>query len=74
MFLIADAPWEDDVPRGGPVVADRDEVRCQGALDYRVAILENPPTLPSRAGVSFTDLDALQQLLDQAEREIRRYC
>lgn len=84
--VVADAPWEDDVP----VAESSDALRCQGALDYRTAIASNPPThrvtedrkitispptLPDpREGVVVTDQDALQRLLDQAEREIDYYC
>ena len=76
--VVADAPWENEVP-----VADRgDTLRCQGALDYRAAIVANPPTRAQFSGPFFddqgvatvTDQDALQRLLDQAEREIDLYC
>lgn len=67
--VVADAPWEDSVP-----VADSgDAVRCQGALDYRAAIVANPPTRPF-GGRNITDQDAFQRLLDQAQREIIAYC
>ena len=75
--VVADAPWQDDA---APVIENRsDEIRCQGALDYRTAVLTSPPT---RAGtilggtntVAITDKAALQQLLDTAESEIARYC
>ena len=75
--VVADAPWEDDT---GMAVEDRtDDVRCQGALDYRTAALANPPTragslLGSPGVVSVTDQAALEQLLEQAEREIAMYC
>ncbi len=67
--VVADAPWEDDVP-----VADSgDTLRCQGALDYRAAVVANPPMRSNLAG-PYTDQVALQSLLDQAQREIVAYC
>ena len=74
--IVADAPWEDS---SAPVVADRgDEVRCQGALDYRATIVANPPTrqrgLLGGGVATDTDQATLQRLLDQAEREIDLYC
>ena len=83
--VVADAPWENDVPTvAAPIADNSDALRCQGALDYRAAIAANPPTRSSggirRFGepplpvVAVTDQDALQDLLDQAEREITRYC
>ena len=67
--VVADAPWENDVPIAAPPIADNSEaLRCQGALDYRAAIVTaNPST-------SATTEFFLQRLLDDAEREITRYC
>ena len=73
---VADAPWEDDA---APEIENlSDEVRCQGALDYRTAVLANPPTRAvggfDVSPVAVTDQDALASLLRDAEREIARYC
>ncbi len=80
--VVADAPWESEVA----VAESTDTLRCQGALDYRVAVVANPPTRghsgpgtlslgsPPLPVVAVTDQAALQRLLDQAEREIARYC
>ena len=83
--VVADAPWENDVPAvAAPVADNTGALRCQGALDYRAAIAANPPTHssfsirrpgdPPSPGVAITDQDALQRLLDDAESEITRYC
>ena len=72
--VVADAPWENDAPPvAAPVADDNRDLRCQGALDFRAAIVASPPTRV-RGGVAITDQVALQRLLDDAEREITRYC
>lgn len=71
--VVADAPWLDSAGN------NHDEVLCQGALDYRVAILANPPThVEPRTlrggGVAITDQDFLRQLLSGAQNLVDRYC
>ena len=76
------APWEDSAP----AVADRgDEVRCEGELRLREVATEAigrlVPVQPSTSetfstggGIDRRQLSALENQLDQAEREINRYC
>ena len=76
--VVADAPWEDTVS----VTESTDVLQCQGALDYRVAVLANPPTRAGTTGpptrnpevVTVTDQDLLIRLLNDAERQIDRFC
>ena len=68
--VVADAPWEDDV--SVPIVADNtDEIRCEGALRLREAVVEASQSAPR--GIIAFSRDAEDQLA-KAEREIDRYC
>ena len=65
---VADAPWEQEA--SAPVVEDRtDEIRCEGALSYREAVI----AAGRRPQGTFSSSDFRSEL-SKAEREITRYC
>ena len=64
---LGDAPWEEDVPI---VQHMRDELRCEEALGYRAMATWALGDLGIREGQHTT----LQYQLEQAQREIDRYC
>ena len=84
--VIADAPWEDEAT---PPSDRARELRCEGAMAYRTSVIDafgayssRPPAIQQeplrgrRGSVApLTDLPPLfQDQLDEAEREIARYC
>ena len=65
--VVGDAPWEDDVP----IVQDgTNELRCEEALERRRAATWVLGDLGIRGG----QYTMLQNQLEQAQREIDRYC
>ncbi len=76
---VADAPWEDSVPVVQPV--DRtQEIRCEGALNYRNAIIEAGPARRDLGGIFYertgnpAGVEDYDGELAKADREIDRYC
>ena len=68
---VADAPWEQEA--SAPVVEDTtDEIRCEGALDLREAVIDAGTRGSNSSGrLSRNEFD---KQMDKAEREIARYC
>ena len=77
---VADAPWEQEA--SAPEVEDRtDEIRCEGALDLRLAVIEagiirttGGFNNPGDVGGGILTSSEYNRQLAQAEREIDRYC
>ena len=80
--VVADAPWEDEI---APAVAEdrTDEIRCEGALSLRQAVIEAGITQRSSGsrtgggpaiGGGILTQEEYDRQLEQAEREISRYC
>ena len=79
---VADAPWEDVTPEVVEVVDKDGEIRCEGALNFRDAVVEAGRFVSgftsfsgggSREGNPSGLVDFDDQL-EKAEREIARYC
>ena len=68
---VADAPWEQEA--SAPVVEDTtDEIRCEGALDLREAVIDAGQYRNGSSG-KLTGAEFDNQM-DKAEREIARFC
>ena len=68
---VADAPWENE-----PVVVES-TVRCEGALDFRVSIIDAGEYSSGLAIGRAQNADGVRDYdtqLAKAENEIRRYC
>ena len=74
--VVADAPWEEDTT--APVVEDRRyEIRCEGALRFRITIIEAgrfEREIFEGAGHNLDGVVNYEFQLANAEREIIRYC
>ena len=68
--VVGDAPWEEKAPV--PSETARDEIRCEGALRLREAALG---TLQGADRAAIFGLrSTVDDALEDAEREIERYC
>ena len=77
---VADAPWEQEA--SAPVIEDgTDEIRCEGALNLRLAVIESgiirissgSLNNPGDVGGGILTQSEYNRQLAQAEREIDRY-
>ena len=59
--VVADAPWEDDPPAIVQPVDRTGEIRCQGALDMRIALINQ-------------GYPASHRFVADSEREIDHFC